>query len=155
MSEKITTTDGDELVPSGLFAYYSCSDADLYLNITMFDLDQDGFMGIQCIGGVWDLDSIPTDANTTCISEPTCKKSDYQSQISAGGFKDPTEKMVQTGEFLFLTCQNSENFLYNSLDPLPAILPLFCNESSAKLEPFKLSPTWPTCSAPNYCPIGG
>ena len=57
----ITTATGDKLVPSGLFAYYSCSDTSLYLNMSTLDLDQDGFMGIQCVGGVWDTQSLPTD----------------------------------------------------------------------------------------------
>ena len=164
-------TLGSGLVPSGMFAYYSCSDSSLYMNVTTLDLDQDGFIGIQCVGGEWDIDSIPTDANSTCISELACKPSDYTSQISAGGFKDPEELFVRPGEFLFLTCQNPENFLYNSLDPLPAILPLYCNErfeyslqsidlikhfySTGTLAPYKLDPTWPTCSAPEYCQIGG
>lgn len=123
-------TIGTGLVPSGMFAYYSCSDASLYLNVTTLDLDQDSFLGIQCAGGEWDIDSIPTDANSTCISEQACKPSDatYTSKISGGGFKTPEELFIRPGEFLFLTCQNPENFLYDSLDPLPAILPLYCNE---------------------------
>ena len=80
---------------------------------------------------------------------------DFQDLITAGSFKNPVEEFVRPDEFLFLTCADPQNFLYNSLDPLPAILPLFCNSTTATLAPFKLSPTWPTCSAPTYCDVAG
>ena len=78
----MTTDDGETLVPSGLFAYYSCTDQALYLNVSSLDLDQDLYMGIQCLGGEWDTASLPTDANTTCISEPSCKPADYQASLN-------------------------------------------------------------------------
>ena len=80
---------------------------------------------------------------------------DFQDLITAGSFKNPVEEFVRPDEFLFLTCADPQNFLYNSLDPLPAILPLFCNSTTATLAPFKLSATWPTCSAPTYCDVAG
>ena len=79
----------------------------------------------------------------------------FKDLITAGSFKNPVEEFVRPDEFLFLTCADPQNFLYNSLDPLPAILPLFCNSTTATLAPFKLSPTWPTCSAPTYCDVAG
>ena len=69
-----TTVDADKkLVPSGLFAYFSCKDTSLFLNVDTLDLDQDGMFGIQCIGGEWDLDSLPAEINDTCITTAKCK----------------------------------------------------------------------------------
>ena len=66
--------DADKkLVPSGLFAYFSCSDSSLFLNVDTLDLDQDGMFGIQCQGGSWDLDSLPAEVNDTCITTTKCK----------------------------------------------------------------------------------
>ena len=66
--------DADKkLVPSGLFAYFSCSDSSLFLNVDTLDLDQDGMFGIQCKGGSWDLDSLPAEVNDTCITTTKCK----------------------------------------------------------------------------------
>ena len=74
VSDKSITVDADKkLVPSGLFAYFSCSDSSLFLNVDTLDLDQDGMFGIQCIGGAWDLDSLPAQVNDTCITTAKCK----------------------------------------------------------------------------------
>ena len=72
--DKSITVDADKkLVPSGLFAYFSCSDSSLFLNVDTLDLDQDGMFGIQCQGGSWDLDSLPAEVNDTCITTTKCK----------------------------------------------------------------------------------
>ena len=71
--------------------------------------------------------------NTTCITENSCKINEYTQTFTEKGFSQPLELFVRPDEYLFLTCKNSENFLYNSLDPLPAILPLVCNSTSSKL----------------------
>ena len=73
-ADKSVTVDADKkLVPSGLFAYFSCSDASLFLNVDTLDQDQDGMFGIQCMGGDWDLASLPATVNDTCITTAKCK----------------------------------------------------------------------------------
>ena len=153
-----TDPNGDKLVPSGLFAYFRCSDETKYLNMTTLDLDMDGEIGIQCQGGEWDIESLPTDENSTCITELSCDPASPANtgKIATSKFKTPSEKYVRPGEFLFLTCDDPQNFLDHSLDPLPVIFPLFCNASSGTegvLEPYKKSPSWPVCKSPEYCPL--
>ena len=45
--------------------------------------------------------------------------------------------------------------MYESLDPLPAILPLKCNGSTGQLVPYKLDPVWPSCQEPKFCSVSG
>ena len=52
---------------------FSCSDASLFLNVDTLDQDQDGMFGIQCMGGDWDLASLPATVNDTCITTAKCK----------------------------------------------------------------------------------
>ena len=52
--------------------------------------------------------------------------SDAKPKIEAGDFSMPVVERIAPLEFLFLTCNNSDSYLRESREPLPAIYPLIC-----------------------------
>ena len=52
--------------------------------------------------------------------------SDATPKIEAGDFSMPVVERIAPLEFLFLTCNNSDSYLRESREPLPAIYPLIC-----------------------------
>ena len=52
--------------------------------------------------------------------------SDAKTKIEAGDFSMPVVERIAPLEFLFLTCNNSDSYLRESREPLPAIYPLIC-----------------------------
>ena len=52
--------------------------------------------------------------------------SDAKAKIEGGDFSMPVVERIAPLEFLFLTCNNSDSYLRESREPLPAIYPLIC-----------------------------
>ena len=91
--------------------------------------------------------------------------SDVQAKISANAFNTPATERVAPQEFLFLTCLNSDSYLRESRELLPAIYPLICqlgeDGTTATLVPWDnqdktnqgpaANPEWLKCIEPKYC----
>ena len=98
------------------------------------------------------------------LLQVVCMVSDAKTKIEAGDFSMPVVERIAPLEFLFLTCNNSDSYLRESREPLPAIYPLICQkgeDNTATLVPWdnqdpknqgpSADPTWLKCIEPSYC----